>query len=92
MKMTETREGIVIEVFVKPNCANFEVSVEGDEIIIRSTEEPIKGKVNKEILKELTRLFHYKVEMVSGVSSKQKKLLIKNAKKSDVEQLLNANR
>ena len=29
-------------------------------------EEPVKGKVNKGLLKELSGLFHAKVEIVSG--------------------------
>ena len=91
MKLTETKNGTIIEAFVKPNSAKFEVTVEGDEIVVRCTEEPVKGKVNKELIKELTRLFHNKVELVSGATSKQKKLLIKNVKKNEVEQfLLNA--
>ena len=92
MKMTETKDGTVIVIFVKPNAAKFEVAVERDEIIVHSTEEPIKGKVNKELIKELSRLFHNKVELVSGATSKQKKLLVRNTKKIEVEQLLNSSR
>jgi uncharacterized protein (TIGR00251 family) len=88
MKLTETKDGTIIEVYVKPNSAKFEVNVEGDEIVIRSTEEPEKGKVNKEIIKELTKLFHASVELVSGATSRQKRLLVKNIKKNEVERLL----
>lgn len=88
MKITETKNGVVIEVFVKPNQPKFGVKVDDDEIIILCTDEPVKGKVNKEIIKELSRLFHAKVELVSGCTSKQKKLLIADAAKSEVEQLL----
>jgi hypothetical protein len=88
MKLTETNDGVVIEVFVKPNSAKFGVTVEGDEIVVRCTEEPVKGKVNKELVKEFTKLFHTQVELVSGATSKQKKLLIKNLEKSEVERLL----
>jgi uncharacterized protein (TIGR00251 family) len=88
MKITETKNGVVIEMFVKPNQPKFGVKVYDDEIIILCTDEPVKGKVNKEIIKELSRLFHAKVELVSGFTSKQKKLLIAGAAKSEVEQLL----
>ena len=88
MKLTETKDGVVIEVFVKPNSQKFGVVVEGDEVVVRCTEEPTKGKVNKELIKELTKLFRTQVELVSGATSKQKKLLIKNVEGKEVERTL----
>jgi uncharacterized protein len=88
MKMSETKDGIVIEVFVKPNSQKFEATVEDDEVIVRCKEEPVKGKVNKEIIKELSKLFHSRVEIVSGATSKQKVLLVRGAKKNEIERLL----
>jgi uncharacterized protein (TIGR00251 family) len=88
MKLTETKDGTIIEVFVKPNQPKFDVKIDGDEIVVFSTEEPVKGKVNKEIIKELTKRFHTKVELVSGSTSRQKRLLIRSAEKAEVERLL----
>jgi uncharacterized protein (TIGR00251 family) len=88
MKLTETKDGTIIEVFVKPKSARFEVSLEGDEVVVRCTEEPVKGKVNKELLKALSKFFHTNVELVSGATSRQKRLLIINKSKSEVEPLL----
>ncbi len=88
MKISETKDGTVIEVFVKPNSQKFEVTVEDDEVVVRCTEEPVKGKVNKEIIKELSKLFHARVELVSGAISRQKKLLIKGIGRSEIENLL----
>ncbi len=88
MKLTETKNGTVIEVFVKPKSARFEVALEGDEVVVRCTEEPVKGKVNKELLKALSKFFHTNVELVSGATSRQKRLLIKNVSKKQVETLL----
>jgi uncharacterized protein (TIGR00251 family) len=62
--------------------------VEEDEIVVFCEEEPVKGKVNKELIKKFSRLFHKEVELVSGFASKQKKLLIRNAKRSDIEHIL----
>jgi len=87
MKIIETKDGTVIEVFVKPNQPKFDIKIDGDEIVVFSTQEPVKGKVNKEIIKELTKRFHTKVEFVSGSTSRQKQLLIKGLKKSEVELL-----
>jgi uncharacterized protein (TIGR00251 family) len=88
MKISETKNGVVIEVFVKPKSERFEVFLEGDEVIVRCAEEPVKGKVNKELLKALSKFFHTNVELVSGATSRQKRLLIKNVSKKQVETLL----
>ncbi len=88
MNTIETKDGTIIEVFVKPSSQKFDVTLEGEEIVIRCTEEPTKNKVNKELTKELTRLFHTKVELVSGATSKQKRFLISNLKKIVADQLL----
>jgi len=88
MKVTETKNGTIIEVFVKPNQPKFNIKIDSDEIIVFCTEEPVKGKVNKEIIKELSKLFHTQIEIISGLTSKQKRLLIKNTNKNKVEALL----
>jgi uncharacterized protein (TIGR00251 family) len=88
MKLTETKEGVVLKVFVKPKSRQFEVTIEGDQIVVRCTEEPVKGRVNNELIKELTKSFHTKVELVSGATSKEKRLLIRGVKKSEAEKWL----
>jgi uncharacterized protein (TIGR00251 family) len=88
MRITETKDGVILEVFVKPKSQKFEVLLEGDEVVVRCTEEPAKGKVNKELVKALSKLFHTNVELVSGATSRQKRLLLKNIEKSDAERLL----
>jgi uncharacterized protein (TIGR00251 family) len=90
MKITETKDGAVIEIFVKPNSHRFDITVDDGEIVVFCTEQPVKGKVNKELVKEFSKLFHAKVEIVSGLTSKQKRLLIPGVLKSEVEQLLRA--
>jgi len=77
-----------MEIFVKPKSRDFKIMIEADEIVVFCREEPVEGKVNKEIIKELSKLFHRKVELVSGFSSRQKRLLIVEAKKNEVEQAL----
>jgi uncharacterized protein (TIGR00251 family) len=90
MKTAETKNGAIIEVFVKPSQPKFNIKIDGGELTIFCTEEPVKGKVNKEIIKELTKRFRAKVELVSGATSKQKRLLVTGLRKDEVEQLLNA--
>ncbi len=91
MKLFEAKEGTIMEVFVKSNNRVFKVAIEGDEIVIFSTEEPVKNKVNKERIKELSKLFHAKVEIASGATSREKKLIIKGLNKAETEKALREN-
>jgi hypothetical protein len=88
MSIAETKDGVILTIFVKPNSAKFKVEMDGTEIVVYSTEEPVKGKVNKEIIKELSKLLHVEVELASGATSRQKQLFIKGIDKPRVEQLL----
>ena len=88
MRINEVKDGVILEVNVKPNSKEFKIVVEGDEIVVFCVEAPVKGKVNKELVKEFSRLFHSKVELVSGFTSRQKKLLIRGFRKSEVERIL----
>ena len=88
MNLVETEDGTIVEIYVRLNQPRFKVTLNGEEIVISSTEEPVKGRVNKEIIKELTRIFHSKVELVSGSTSREKKLIVKDLRKTEAERIL----
>jgi uncharacterized protein len=88
MSIKETKDGVSLKIFVKPNSPKFKIEFDGTEIIVYSTEEPTKGKVNKEIIKEFTKILHSKAELASGFTSKEKQLFIKGMGKQQIEQLL----
>ncbi len=88
MKIERTKQGVILEVYVKPRSKVFKIVAEEDEILVFCREEPVKGKVNRELIKEFSRLLHKKVELVSGFTSKQKRLLVRDAEKSEVERVL----
>ena len=88
MKIRETEKGLILDVYVKPRSKEFKILVEGDDIVVHCVEEPVEGRVNKELVKKLSRLFGGRVELVSGFSSKQKRLLVRDADKSEVERAL----
>jgi uncharacterized protein (TIGR00251 family) len=91
MSIKETNHSLIITVFVKPNAPKFKVEFDASEIVIHSTEEPVKGKVNKEIIKELSKLLCAKVQLATGATSRQKQLLVQGITKSQAEQLLHVN-
>ncbi len=88
MSITETKDGVIITIFVKPNSPKFSIKLNGDEIVVHCTEEPVKGKVNKEIIKEFSKLLQAQVELASGVTSRQKQLFVKRITKSQVKKFL----
>ncbi len=85
MNLTETKDGTVVEVFVKPNQREFKILLEGEDIIVSAKEEPTKNRVNKEIIKELSKLFHSSVKLASGATSRKKKFIIEDLTKAETE-------
>lgn len=88
MKLQETAQGVVLDVHVKPNSKQFKVELDGDEVVVWCREVPVKGKVNKELQKQFSRLFGRRVEIVSGFTSRQKRLLIRDIGVEGVNQIL----
>jgi uncharacterized protein (TIGR00251 family) len=88
MKLVRTAEGVVLEMYVKPNSKRFRVEIEDDEVVVSCCEAPVKGRVNRELVKELSRLFNRRVELVSGFSSRHKRILISNIEADEVDRIL----
>ncbi len=88
MKIVEIKEGSLIELSVRPRSKKFGIDVQGEDVMVFATEEPTKGKVNREIMKELSRIFHTRVVLVSGFASTEKRLLISNVRKNEAERVL----
>ena len=66
----------------------WEVSVEGDMLAVLCRESPVKGRVNKELIKELSRIFKKRVEILAGLTSREKKMLIKDISKDETYVIL----
>jgi uncharacterized protein (TIGR00251 family) len=88
MKLQETAQGVVLDVHVKPKSKKFRVEVDGDEVVVSCREAPVKGKVNRELLKQFSRLFNRRVELVSGFTSRQKRFLISDIGAEEVNRIL----
>lgn len=88
MKLRETAQGTLIEVYVKPRSEQFKIEAEEDELLVFCRESPVKGRVNGELIKELSRLFKRRVRILSGFRSRQKTLLIENATTQEVSEIL----
>jgi uncharacterized protein (TIGR00251 family) len=88
MKLQETAEGVILELYVKPKSKVFQLKIEGDELVVSCREAPVKGKVNREVLKQLSRLFNRQVELVSGFTSRQKRFLVSDIGAEEVNRIL----
>ena len=88
MKLLKTTQGTVLDVHVKPNSKEFKIKIEEDELIVFCRETPIKGRVNKEVIKELSKLFKKRTEILSGFTSKQKRILIRDVSAEEVNEIL----
>ncbi|MEK6958478.1 MAG: DUF167 family protein [archaeon] len=58
-----------------------------DTILVESTKQPVKGKANIEILKELKKFFKADTRIVSGLTSKEKKVSIGLSKEDILSKL-----
>jgi uncharacterized protein (TIGR00251 family) len=75
----EIEDGILVDIEVSPNASQFEISGYNtwrERIEIRIKSLPQKGKANKEIIKEFSKLTRNQVEIISGLKSHQKTLKI----------------
>ena len=89
MKIKETSDGIILEVFVKTEAKKCKIETTNEEVIFFSKKRPHKGIVNKELIKMFSSFFGSKVKIVSGLTSNQKILLIEGSTKLDFEQKIN---
>lgn len=78
MKVIQIADGILIQIRVKPKSNNFKIEQEENNLLIRCRNPAEKGKANKELLKELSKLFRHEVFIVSGLTSKEKIILVKD--------------
>ncbi len=90
MKLEKTNEGVIIDIHVKPNSKRFGIAVESDEVIVLCRAAPTKGKANRELMKELSKLFKKRVNILSGFSSRQKRILIRDIEKNKAKKILDA--
>ena len=88
MKVQEIAQGIIVEVHVKPNSKEFRLIIKDDELMVLCHEAPRNGKVNNELLKKFSRLFSKKVDLVSGFTSRQKKILVNGITAKEVNRIL----
>jgi uncharacterized protein (TIGR00251 family) len=87
MEILKTKTGVVLKVHVKPRSRSFRIQI-NDELIIFCRQPPVEGKANRELIKELSKMFERKIKIVSGFCSRIKTISIENATKEEVMKIL----
>jgi len=88
LELRQVSGGVVVAVFVKPNSRQFQLKVEGETLVALCRESPVRGRVNKELIRELSRIFKKRVEIVAGLTSRQKKILITSVNIDEAARIL----
>ena len=88
MNVKEVKDGVILEAYVKPKSRQFSIEFKDNEIVIRCTEPPVKRRANKEIEKELSKLFKTKARIISGHTSSCKRILIYGLNFENVKQTI----
>jgi uncharacterized protein (TIGR00251 family) len=88
MLMKPHPRGVLIEVRVRPNSPRFSLSRRGDELVIEVTSPPQEGRANTEIVKSLRKLTGREVEIIKGLKSRKKLILIRGSTPEDIEGIL----
>ena len=90
----EIEDGVLVDIEVSPNSNKFIISAYNEwrnEIQVRITSLPQKGKANQEIIKEFSKLTNQDVEIVSGQKSRHKILKVYGISKKDFEEIIKNN-
>ncbi len=85
--ITVKNEDVLVDIEVSPNSKKFEISNFNDwrnRIEVRIKQIPQKGKANKEICKEFSKIFNCDVAILKGEKSSQKTIIFKNSSKKDI--------
>ena len=78
MPIERTPGGILMKARIRTGAHSFSVSQTGNGTIIYVRAPPVEGRANREIIKELKRLFRAEsAEIVKGLKSKDKIIFLK---------------
>ena len=92
INIREVEGGVVVSVKVQPNASRDRVVGEhGDQLKIAVTVAPEKGKANKAVIKVLSKLLGVKssdIEILSGETSRDKKVLIRNISEEEFNRVI----
>jgi len=87
----ETKEGVVFTVYVKPESMRERLRLEYGELVFYTNEPAEKGRANASLVRFISRILNVPsshVDIVLGVRSKVKRVLVKGLSKDNVIDIL----
>ncbi len=79
--LTESKDGVIINLYVKPGSDKDALVLEGEELVFYTTEIPEKGRANAALIRFLSRTIGLpisKIDIVYGLRSRTKRVLVKD--------------
>ena len=79
--LTESKDGVVINLYVKPGSDKDALVLEGDELVFYTTEIPEKGRANAALIRFLSRIAGLpisKIDIIYGLKDRTKRVLVKD--------------
>jgi len=89
--VSESEKGAIITLYVKPNSNTEELKLELGELVFYTREPAEKGRANSSLIRYLSRIFNISpshINIIYGVRSRVKRILIRNMRKERVIELL----
>ncbi|MBS3052724.1 MAG: DUF167 domain-containing protein [Candidatus Aenigmarchaeota archaeon] len=80
------QENLILRAKIKPNSKEFRIDMEKGIIYCKSP--PVNNKANLEIIKELKTITKREVKIISGLNSKNKRILINNLTIDDFKRVI----
>lgn len=87
--LEKTNQGVIVNITVKSNEKIFKIKFSEINIIVFCRSPPKGGKANFEITNELTKIFGYKVRIIEGYKSRNKKIFVEGIKLETTRSILN---
>jgi len=88
----ETANGVIIQIHVLPRSSKCEVvGWQGDSLKIKITAPPLEGRANEECIRFLAESLGVKkarINIISGLKSRNKTVAVEGLKKEDVETII----
>lgn len=74
--LEKVNQGVTANITVKSKEKMFKIKFSEMNLVVFCRSPPIGGKANYEIMNELTKIFGYKVRIIGGYKSRNKKIFV----------------
>ncbi|RLG83480.1 MAG: DUF167 domain-containing protein [Thermoprotei archaeon] len=77
--ITETKDGVILSIHVKPDSDKEELRIEGGDLVFHTREPPIHGRANASLIRFLARTLGVpisKIDIIYGLRGRFKRIKI----------------